>query len=277
MYNGNKVKNRQSSAVCSINKLVLQLFKRPLLQETLAQWLQSWIFLVSLILTLTSNTLILIGTGWQAWREEFDYFIAAANITNDKQKMNLLLHHAGPEVWKIFKKHCMNLRKKGRLSQLVILIYGSFLPKKSVVYKRFIYGEAVQEPHESIDQFATRLRNLSDHCQFENVNDTLRDQLVKAFLSTKRKKFQLREGSREGGQWNLRSLLNFRHAQKRGKNHTCQINNSNFNNNNLGHVYVSIRGRKMAMSKLSKLSSKQGKSGKTLLLSQKKMLLLLWW
>ena len=44
-----------------------------------------------------------IGPGWQAWRE-LDYFIAAANITNDKQKMNLLLHHAGPKVWKIFKK-----------------------------------------------------------------------------------------------------------------------------------------------------------------------------
>ena len=80
----------------------------------------------------------------------------------------------------------------------------------------------MQEPHESIDQFATRLRNLSDHCQFENVNDALRDQLGKACLSTKCKKFQLREGSREGGQCNLRSLLNFRHAQKRGKNHTCQ-------------------------------------------------------
>ena len=62
-----------------------------------------------------------IGPGWQAWREELDYFIAAANITNDKQKMNLLLHHAGPKVWKIFKKHCMNLRKKGHLSQLVML------------------------------------------------------------------------------------------------------------------------------------------------------------
>ena len=57
----------------------------------------------------------------------------------------------------------------------------------------------MQELHESIDQFATRLRNLSDHCQFEDVDDAVRDQLAKACLSTKLKKFLLREGSREGG------------------------------------------------------------------------------
>ena len=70
----------------------------------------------------------------------------------------------------------------------------------------------MQEPHESIDQFATRLRNLSDHCQFENVDDAVRDQLVKACLSTKFKKFALRKGSREGGQCDLESLLDFGRA-----------------------------------------------------------------
>ena len=140
-----------------------------------------------------------IGPRWQAWREELDYYIAAANITNDKQKRNLLLHLEGPKVQKIFKT-LPEPEEERTFKSASDALDGYFLPKKNVIYERFIFGEAVQEPHESIDQFATRLRNLSDHCQFENVDDAVRDQLVKACLSTKLKKFALREGSREGGQ-----------------------------------------------------------------------------
>ena len=60
------------------------------------------------------------GPRWQAWREELNYYIAAANITNDKHERNLLLHLAGPKS-RTFLKHCVNLRKRGHLSQLVML------------------------------------------------------------------------------------------------------------------------------------------------------------
>ena len=137
---------------------------------------------------------------------------------------------------------------------------GYFLPKKNVVYERFIFGEAVQEPHESIDQFATRLRNLCDHCQSENIDDAVRDQLVKACISTKLKKFALREGSREEGQCDLKSLLDFGHAQERGESQARQMNNGNSSNNDLGHVYaVSSRkkdGRVKAQQTFKKNASK---------------------
>ena len=130
----------------------------------------------------------------------------------------------------------------------------------------------MQEPNESINQFATRLRNLSDHCQFENVHHAVRDQLVKVCLSTKLKKFALREGSCEGGQCDLKSLLDFGRAQERGESQAGQMDNGNSNNNSdLGHVYA-VNSKKMAVSKISKFSRKAPqKSGKILLLSQRKV------
>ena len=52
-----------------------------------------------------------VGSRWQAWREELDYYIAAANITSDKLKRNLFLYLAGPRTLKI-SKHCQNQEKK---------------------------------------------------------------------------------------------------------------------------------------------------------------------
>ena len=179
---------------------------------------------------------------WQAWKEELDYYIAAANITNDKQKRNLLLHLAGPKVQKIFKT-LREPEEERTFKSASDALDGYFLPKKSVFYERFIFGEAVQEPHESIDQFATRLRNLSDHCQFENVDDAVRYQLVKACLSTKLKKFALREGSREGDQCDLKSLLDFGRAQERGERQARQMNNGNSSKNDSSHVYA-VNSRK---------------------------------
>ena len=131
-----------------------------------------------------------IGPRWQAWREELDYYIAAVNITDDKLKRNLLLHLAGTKVQKIFKT-LREPEEERTFKSAGDALDGYFLPNKNLVYERFIFGEAVQEPHESIDQFATRLRNLTDHCQLGNVDDAVRDQLVKACVSTILKKFSL--------------------------------------------------------------------------------------
>ena len=112
------------------------------------------------------------GPRWQAWREKLDYYITATNITNDKQKRNLLLHLAEPNVQKIFKTLCEPAEERTFKSASEVLD-SYFLPEKNVVYERCIFGEAVEEPHESLHQFDTRLRNLSDHCQFENVDDAV--------------------------------------------------------------------------------------------------------
>ena len=62
---------------------------------------------------------------------------------------------------------------------------------------------------------------------------------MKACLSTKLKKFALREGSREEGQCDLKSLLDFGRAQERGESQALQMSNGNSSNSNdLSHVYA---------------------------------------
>ena len=41
-----------------------------------------------------------------------------------------------------------------------------FTPNKNTVYETIIFREAMQEDHETVDQFCTRLRKMAKKCDF---------------------------------------------------------------------------------------------------------------
>ena len=54
-----------------------------------------------------------------------------------------------------------------------------FIPRKNVLYERFIFNSVIQKSGESIDEFALRLRRLAESCEFGDLKDFLiRDRLV---------------------------------------------------------------------------------------------------
>ena len=47
------------------------------------------------------------------------------------------------------------------------------------MYEHYVFGMCKQEPHESIEQYVTKLRKLSETCSFGNLrNDFIKDWLV---------------------------------------------------------------------------------------------------
>ena len=54
-----------------------------------------------------------------------------------------------------------------------------FKPTRNVVYERYVFGKCDQGSDESIDQYVTRLRHLSNSCDFGELTDEfLRDRIV---------------------------------------------------------------------------------------------------
>ena len=54
-----------------------------------------------------------------------------------------------------------------------------FLPKKNVVFLRYQFRKAAQDPEESVDTFITRLKRLVRHCEYGDMeSDMIRDQVV---------------------------------------------------------------------------------------------------
>ena len=81
---------------------------------------------------------------WKTWTKRFQTYLAAMNITDDKQKRALLLYQAGPEMQEIFE----TLSETGddyTTTQTKLDEYFSL--KKNVDYEIFQFRKAVPVCH----------------------------------------------------------------------------------------------------------------------------------
>ena len=67
-------------------------------------------------------------------------------------------------------------------------------PRKNVTYERYIFFTRAQETSETIDQYVTTLKRLSDTCEFGTLRDTLiKDRIVLGVKNQKIRERLLRE------------------------------------------------------------------------------------
>lgn len=117
----------------------------------------------------------LIGQRWKAWTKRFEMYTVALDIKDDKQKRALLLYQTGQETQEIFD----TLNETGddyKTAKEKLDSY--FSPKKNVDFETFKFCQATQKPDKMIDQFITRLRELTLHCEFHNVDKELKATLI---------------------------------------------------------------------------------------------------
>ena len=60
----------------------------------------------------------------------------------------------------------------------VELLGSYFVPKVNVPFKRHIFRQMEQQSHGKVDKFVCRLRQKALTCEFSNVDETIRDQLI---------------------------------------------------------------------------------------------------
>ena len=54
-----------------------------------------------------------------------------------------------------------------------------FLPKRNVVYERYVFNSCIQTPEETVDSYVNRLKKLASSCQFGTLTEEMiRDRLV---------------------------------------------------------------------------------------------------
>ena len=127
---------------------------------------------------------------WKSWTKRFKTYVAAMNITDDKQKRALLLYQAGPETQEIFE----TLTDTGddyKTAQEKLDAY--FSPKKNVNYEIFQFRQAVQQPGETVDQFTTRLRKIAINCEFHDTSKEIKAVIIQNCQSKRLRRYALRE------------------------------------------------------------------------------------
>ena len=120
-----------------------------------------------------------LGERWRKWKRALNFYIDGQAITDSGQKHSLLLHFAGPAVQDIFETLTEpDPAVEDRFDRTVAMLDAHFKVDKNVPFERHRFRQMTPNAGETSDQFISRLRQQAQHCDFQDLNDQLRDQLV---------------------------------------------------------------------------------------------------
>lgn len=123
-----------------------------------------------------------VGPRWKRWKRSFEFFLVAKGVEKDPQRKALLLHCAGSDVQDIYH----TLTDPGPVGEddkeydkAMRTLDHYFAPQVNVPFERHQFRQANQEESETVDQFVTRLFQLTENCDFgDKKSEHIRDQLI---------------------------------------------------------------------------------------------------
>ena len=113
----------------------------------------------------------------------------AIDVKDDARKKALLLHNAGEKVQDVFE--IVN-HDKSTFPETKKALTEHFQPKRNLSYEVFNFRTANQQEDETVDQFASRLRELSAHCEFHDVERELKSQIELGTTNKKVRRYAFR-------------------------------------------------------------------------------------
>ena len=119
---------------------------------------------------------------WRKWISRLENLFVAMDIGDVKRKRALLLHYGGEDLYEIFE----TLPDTGEdFETLKEKLNRYFEPKKNKEYEIYRFRQARQNDDESIDEYHTRLRQLSRNCNFYDVDGEIKSQLIQCCVSSR--------------------------------------------------------------------------------------------
>lgn len=115
-----------------------------------------------------------LGPKWKAWVNRLEQYFKSIKLTDDTQQVNSLFFYAGEGVSTLhesLKDEVVPNSETTDYAKAKYRLNTYFDPKRNKIAERNTFLKAKQEENESIHQFASRLRLLSQHCEFENAAD----------------------------------------------------------------------------------------------------------
>ena len=117
---------------------------------------------------------------WTKWVRSFELFAEGRGVTEAKQRKALMLHCAGTAVQDIFYTLELVQGTSGDSEYDITkkTLNRHFESKINVPYERYCFRQLSQELNESMEEFVVRLRQQAAVCEFINVDEQIRDQII---------------------------------------------------------------------------------------------------
>ena len=122
------------------------------------------------------STSLNLSKRWTTYKEGFELYILASGVSQDQQKLALLLHLGGKELCEVY--HSVKAENE-TFSTAIKKLDTYFIPKRNIIFERYMFKQAVQLEEESAPKYVARLRRLAETCDYGNrIEEELRDQFV---------------------------------------------------------------------------------------------------
>ncbi|XP_075553485.1 uncharacterized protein LOC142586115 [Dermacentor variabilis] len=146
------------------------------------------------------------GHDWTKWIERFENSLLTCDITADARKRAILLHYVGEEVYETFRSLPDSPAQAAVATSTTQATQGPstqeydaaheklsayFAPRMNSTFAIYKFRQAQQNIGEPLDTFCARLRPLSRHCNFENVDADVQNQIILATTSSRLRKYAM--------------------------------------------------------------------------------------
>lgn len=136
-----------------------------------------------------------LTSNWEFFKQQWQDYEVATGLDQKSQAVRLATFRSvmGKECLQLF----LNLNfgtEAVTITSVLQALEDDFLPKRNVVYERYVFNSCIQTPEETVDCFVNRLRKLASSCQFGTLTEEMiRDRLVIGIQDKRTKARLLRE------------------------------------------------------------------------------------
>ncbi|KAK3105898.1 hypothetical protein FSP39_008092 [Pinctada imbricata] len=133
-----------------------------------------------------------VGIRWTKYVNQLENLFVAMDISSKKRKKALLLHYAGEDVFDIHQTLPDTSAEDG-YDQSKTALTNYFQPQVNREFEVFAFRQMKQLQEETVDQFATGLRQKSKHCDFADNDGEIKSQIIQGCTSNDLRRKALRD------------------------------------------------------------------------------------
>ena len=139
-----------------------------------------------------------VADAWEKFYEQFEWYLCAIGLdeASDMRKISLFLNVAGAEAQRIFGTFTFveGTDDPKKYADVINKFTNFCMPKKNLVYERYVFNICVQKEGQNVDSYVTELRHKAQTCDYGELKDSLiRDRIVVGINSTQLKEKMLQD------------------------------------------------------------------------------------
>ena len=122
---------------------------------------------------------------WSKWKKRFDRYRMASGLEEKSKpvQVSTLVYSMGGDAEDILASFDMTEEDSQKYEEVSARFDAHFIKRRNPIFERARFNQRRQTPGESVDQFATALHTLAEHCDFKTLKDEMiRDRLVVGLL-----------------------------------------------------------------------------------------------